>query len=76
MIELKESSKRVVRREVFEFDEPYGSWEADTWTRVEVDGELSQWIPHDGYGEMARPTSASPSIRETLEQKYQQSAYV
>jgi hypothetical protein len=76
MLELKERSEKTIRREVYEFDEPYGGWDASRWTRVTVNGELSKWIPHDGYGEMAAPTQAPEDVKQTLEQIYQDSDYV
>lgn len=76
MLELKAQSEKTIRREVYEFDEPHGEWEADTWTRVTVNGELDKWIPHDAYGEMARPTRATEEVRKQLESIYQNSDYV
>lgn len=75
MLELKERSEKTIRREVYEFDEPHGEWEADTWTRVTVDGNLDKWIPHDGYGEMTNPTRATEDVRKQLESIYQNSDY-
>lgn len=75
MVELKERSEKTIRREIYEFDEPHGEWEADTWTRVTVDGELDGWVPHDGYGEMARPTRVTEKVWKRLESVYQNSDY-
>lgn len=71
---LKERSSRTVREEVYEFDEELGYWETDTWTRRTVNGELTDWIPHDGYGPMPQSSSDSDVI-EKLESLYQQSTY-
>mgnify|MGYP000040523643 CR=1 FL=1 len=71
MIQLKAMSEKTIRREVFEFDEEIGEWEADTWTRVTVSGELSGWVPHDAYGELPQ----DPRSYDAVEQKYQNSDY-
>lgn len=65
----------TIRREVCEFDEPIGSWEAEIWTRVTVDGEVQRWVPHDEYGELPDTSAASGEIKESLEQKYQEVIY-
>lgn len=75
MIELKKSYETTIRTEVFEFDAEYGDWEADTWTRREVDGELDAWVPHDDYGELSRTSKAGPELRDYLESNYQNSSY-
>jgi hypothetical protein len=69
---VTETSERTVRREVIEFDEPYGELSAETWTRYSSDGRLDQWVPHDGYGEMMPSCRATGDLRKTLEQKYQE----
>jgi len=66
---LKECSEKRIRREVFEFEEDFGDWKADRWTRLTVNGELE--IPHDEYGEMASPTRADKSVEKSLEKRYQ-----
>jgi hypothetical protein len=74
MIQLKEWSEKTIRREVYEFEEPHGYWEADTWTRVTVNGELDRWIPHDDYGELPEDGS-SLGEDSILEEKFQNSAH-
>lgn len=75
MLELKECSEKTIRREVYEFDDPRGEWEATRWTRVTRDGNLVKWVSHDGYGEMMPPSLATGKIKQTLEQLYQKSDY-
>ena len=72
---LKERTSKTVRREVYEFNREYGDWEASTWTRRTVDGDLDAWIPHDAYGEMFESDAATGEVKEKLENLYQQSEY-
>jgi len=70
-ITLKERSSKTVRREVYVFDEEFGPWEANTWTRRTVDGDLDKWIPHDGYGELFESDAAKGDLKQKLESIYQ-----
>lgn len=70
---LRECSQKTVRREVYEFDEEIGVWNADKWTRRTVNGDLDAWIPHDGYGELMESDRATGETKQLLEQKYQNS---
>lgn len=72
----------TVKKETFEIEENLSEVEelrdADlrrhygytTWTRVEIDGEMKGWIPHDSYGELPDPYEAERPIERYLEKKY------
>lgn len=73
----------TVKKETFELDENLGKVEKlrdgdirrhygdyETWTRVEIDGEMKAWIPHDDYGELPDPYEAERPVERYLEKKY------
>lgn len=68
---IKEKSEKTICREVCELGEPID--QADTWTRVSVNGNLKRWVPHDDYGEMMAPSRATGDVKSQLESIYQNS---
>jgi len=70
-------SKKQIKTEVFKLENPIYTNVAgakdlyDKWSRVEMNGELLRWIPHNEYGELSK-TKIKKDVKNGLENRYQE----